>query len=412
MKKYIALILCLLMVVSCFVGCGKKEEEPVDLVVWTAYEEGTPTYDVANEMIAKFEEERGVNLEVVHYGRDLGTILGTALEAGERVDVFPLGSQQQLAANVEYTMDLTDYINGSDMLDRAYPIHMKTIMEYGGNEGRYHAIPTVSSFNSFWYNKAAFEEAGITKNPETIEEFEAACDALVAAGYAPMSLDAAYAVSTFAPLVERYCGDVTNMMYEGGFETNEGFVKACQKIIDWKAAGYYDPNAPGEWPASQNKIGLTGETVMVYTGMWLPSEVEEMTGAQLEWGCFKFPYEPEGPGTYSTTCSCTCNCINVNSENPDLAWEYIYYMSTGEVNKAITDADGYVVDDRTMEPLPTFIEGKELLETTTDVMEYSAGLHGNADIKTSVNDLVVNLYSGVYATGEEAAAAFENLVNG
>ena len=414
MKKFIALTLCLLMVVSCFVGCGKKEEEAVDLVVWTGYEEGTPTYDVVNEMIAKFEEERGVNLEVVHYGRDLATILGTALEAGERVDVFPLGSQQQLAANVEYTMDITDYITGSDMLDRAYPIHMKTIMEYGGNEGRYHAIPTVSSFNSFWYNKAAFEAAGITETPETIEEFEAVCDALVAAGYAPMALDAAYAVSTFAPLVERYCGQeaVQAMMYEGGFAENEGFVKACQKIIDWKAAGYYDANSPSEWPASQNKIGLTQENVMVFTGAWLPGEIEKMTGADLEWGCFKFPYEPTGLGTYSTTCSCTCNCINVNCENPDLAWEYLYCMCTGEVDKAITDAEGYLVNDRTMEPAPTFTEAKVMLENTTEVMDYSAGLHANADIKTSVNDVIVGLYAGNYATGEEAAAAFEALVIG
>ena len=412
MKKYIALLLCLLMVVSCFVGCGKKEDETVDLVVWTSYEEGTPTYDVANEYIAKFEEEKGVNLEVVHYGRDLGTILGTALEAGERVDVFLLGSQQQLAANVEYTMDITDYITGSDMLDRAYPIHMQTIETYGEDEGRYHAIPTISSFNSFWYNKAAFEDAGITETPETIEEFEAVCDALVAAGYAPMALDGGYALSTFAPLAERYCGQeaISDMAFNGGFAEHEGFVKACQKIIDWKAAGYYDPSSPCEWPASQNKIGLTGENVMVYTGAWLPGEIEKMTGAELEWGCFKFPYDPEGPGTYSTSVSCSCNCINVNCENPDLAWEYLYYMCTGEADKAITDTDGYLINDRTMEPAPTFVEAKALLENTTEVMDYSAGLHANADIKTSMTETVVNLYAGVYATGEEAAAAFDAVV--
>ena len=151
---------------------------------------------------------------------------------------------------------------------------------------------------------------------------------------------------------------------------------------------------------------------MVFTGAWLPGEIEKMTGADLDWGCFKFPYEPTGLGTYSTTCSCTCNCINVNCENPDLAWEYLYYMCTGEVDKAITDADGYLVNDRTMEPAPTFVEAKVLLENTTEVMDYSAGLHANADIKTSVNDVVVGLYAGNYATGEDAAAAFEALVVG
>ena len=413
MKKYIALLLCLLLIVSCFVGCGKKEEEAVDLVVWTGYEEGTPTFDVANEMIAKFEEEKGVNIEVVHYGRDLGTILGTALEAGERVDVFPLGSTIQLKANFEYTMDMTDYIVNSDVLDRAYPIHMEIIKQQSENNDEYHAIPSVSSFSSFWYNAAAFEEAGITENPETIEEFEAACDKLVAAGYAPISLDAAYAVSTFGALVERMVGEkvVGEMTKTGGFAENEKFVNACQKVIDWREKGYFDPSAPSEWPASQNKIGLTGETVMVYTGMWLPSEVEEMTGAQLEWGCFKFPYDPTNEdGTYGASVSCTCNCININSTNPDLAWEYIYYMNTGAANKALTDADVYLVDDMTMEPLPRFVDAMEIMKSTTEIVNYAGGLHDNADIKTSIGDVVVSLFSGTYATGAEAAAAFDALI--
>ena len=413
MKKYIALLLCLVMIVSCFVGCGKKEDENVDLVVWTAYEEGTPTYDVANEYIAKFEEEKGVNIEVVHYGRDLGTILGTALEAGERVDVFSLGSTIQLKANIDFTMDLTDYILNSDVLDRAYPIHMDIIRQQSASGEAYHAIPSVSSFSSFWYNKAAFEEAGITENPETIEEFEAVCQALVDAGYSPIALDAAYATSTFGALVERTVGeaDVAAMTHDGGFAANEKFVAACQKIIDWKNAGFFDPNSPSEWPSSQNKIGLTGENVMVYTGMWLPSEVEEMTGAQLEWGCFKFPYDPTNEsGTYGAAVSCTCNCVSVNSTNPDLAWEYVYYMNTGEANKALTDADVYLVDDMTMEPLPRFVDAMEIMKSTTEVVNYAGGLHDNADIKTSINDTVVNLFSGVYATGEEAAAAFDALI--
>ena len=413
MKKFIALTLCLLMVVSCFVGCGKKEEEAVDLVVWTGYEEGTPTYDVVNEMIAKFEEERGVNLEVVHYGRDLGTILGTALEAGERVDVFPLGSQQQLAANVKHTMDLTPYIESSDILDRAYPIHMKNIEDFGGFPGEYHAIPTVSSFNAFWYNKAAFEAAGITENPRTIEEFEAVCEALVEAGYNPIAQDAGYIVSIFGALCERMVGEqtVTDMVNNGGFAENENFVAACDKILDWVDRGFFDPNSPSEWPASQNKIGLTGEDVMVYCGAWVSGEIEEMTGASLEWGNFLFPIDPDfAEGTKGASVSCTCNAINVNCENPDLAWEYMYYMSTGEVNKAITDADVYLVDDMTMEPLDRFVDSKVIMENVTDDIDYSGGLIANPDIKTSVTDVIVHMFSGKFATGEDAAAAFDALL--
>lgn len=411
MKKYISLFLCVLLFVSCFVGCGKKEEK-ADLVVWTAYSEGTPTYDAAMKSIEEFEKSRGVNVEVRHYGRDLETILYTALESGERVDVFPLGSQQQLAAKVDYTMDLTDYIMASDYMDRAYPIIMDIIEEFGGDEGRYHAIPTVCSFNGFWYNKAAFDAAGITKNPETIEEFEEVCRKLVDAGYNPMAQDSGYAIQVFGTLCERKVGEanVIEMIHNGGFAENEKFVEACQTIIDWKNAGFFDPDAPSQYPASQNKIGLTGENAMVHTGMWISGEIEKMTNAQLEWGCFKFPYDPEGLGTYGTSMSCTCNAINVDCENPDLAWDYLYYMYTGESDKAITDADMYLVNDRTMEPLDRFIDAQEVMETTTETINYAGGLHDDADIKASINDLVIQLISGDFATGEEAAAAFDALV--
>ena len=434
MKKLIALLLCLLMVLG-MVACGAEETveevteettveateettearpfEGQELNVWTSYAEGTPTYDAANEQIAKFEELTGAKVNVSHYGTDLGTIINTALDAGEDIDVYPLGSTIQLKAQFDHTMDLTEYVMNSDVLDRAYPIHMEIIKQQSENNDEYHAIPTVSSFSAFWYNAAAFEKAGITENPETIEEFEAVCDALVAAGYSPIALDSAYAVSTFGALVERMVGEkvVGEMTKNGGFAENEDFVAACQKIIDWKAAGYFDPSAPGAWPASQNKIGLTEENVMVYTGMWASGEIEEMTGAQLDWGCFKFPYDPASEnGTYGAAVSCTCNVINTTCDNPDLAWEYIYFMSTGEANKAITDADVYLVDDMTQEPLDRFVDAKQIMETTTEIVNYAGGLHDNADIKTSIGEVVVNLFSGLYADGAAAAAAFDALL--
>ena len=204
----------------------------------------------------------------------------------------------------------------------------------------------------------------------------------------------------------------SDMCLNGGFSDNENFVAACEKILDWVDKGYFDPNSPGEWPSSQNKIGLTQENAMVYCGAWVSGEIEEMTGASLDWGCFLFPELPGGPGTYSSSFSCTCNCINANIDpaKTDLAWAYLYYMCTGEADKAITDAEVYVVNDRTMEPLPRFVEAQQVLEEVTETMDYAGGLHANADIKTSMNDAIIGLYTGAYANAEEAAAAFDALV--
>lgn len=427
MKKLIALVLCMLMILTCFVGCAEETEAPAtevttetaerpyegqELNVWTGYVEGTPTWEAANEYIAKFEEMTGAKVNVSHYGTDLSTMLITALGAGEEVDIFPM-SHVTLGNNQEYTLDLTERIENSDVVDRTYPVLFDIMREYSPDD-TLRGIPTQSSFQAFWYNKAAFEAAGITENPETLEEFEAVCDALVAAGYYPMALDSSYTLITFGALVERMVGEdaVNDMVMNGGFAENEDFVAACQKLIDWRAKGYFEPNAPGEWPASQNKIGLTEDVAMVYCGMWVSGEIEEMTGADLEWGSFKFPYDPNGNGTYGMTVSCSVNCINANiaPEKEDMAWDYLRYMNTGEANKAITDADVYLVDDRTMEPLPQFVDGQHIMETTTETTTYHGGLHANADIKVSIGEVVVALCSGQFATGEEAATAFDALV--
>ncbi len=415
MKRYIALLLALLLMVACFVGCGKQEEtsEP-DLVVWTAYAEGTPSYEVACEMIEKFEESRGVDLEVVHYGTDLTTVLYTALDANERIDVFPLGSTIQLNAQFDHTMDITEYVESSDIKEHSYPILLEEIKKISPNNDEYHAIPSLSSFGSYWYNKEAFEKAGITETPVTIEEFEAVCDKLVAAGYAPIALDGAYAANTFGTYCGRLVGEeaIADMVFNGGFAENERFVDLCQRIIDWRAKGYFDPNAPAEFPASQNKIGLTGEVVMVSCGLWVSGEIEEMTGAEIEWGAFPYPIDPDfEEGTRGASVSSTCNCINIECEDPDLAWDYITYMATGEANKAITDADVYLVDDMQMQPLDRFVDAQQIIANLTENINYAGRLHDNADVKTSINEVAINLFAGVYATGEEAAAAFDAVVS-
>ena len=446
MKKIIALALCLLMVfgmVACgvqteeetqnaidaaqektlsensgtgaaaLIAEGKKPYEGQTLVVWTSYELGTDVQQVADAWIARFAEVTGADIQVKHQGRDLQTLLYPALDAGEEIDVFSVGSTIQLGLQMDHGLDLTDYIANSDMADRSYPVLMKQIRDVAEDGETYYAIPTLSSMNAWWYNQDIFDAAGITEVPETIEEFEAACDAIVAAGFYPIAADTAYSTAYIGPLVGRMVGEsvVAELTHEGGFAENEDFVAACQKIIDWRAKGYFEPDAPGVWPASQNRIGLMKDTAMVYTGSWVTAEVEAACGETLNWGSFQFPVDPTSEnGTVGVSCSCTCNMIHKDCDTTDLAWDYIYFMSTGEANKAITDVNNYLVDDRTMDPLPKFEGTQDAMEEAADYVNGTGGLHDNIDIKTSVTEVCTNLLSGMYATGEEAAAAFDALL--
>ena len=396
------------------IAAGEKPYEGQTLVVWTGYEQGTDTLEVADAFIARFEELTGADVQVKHQGRDLMTLLYPALDAGEDIDVFLVGSTIQLNLQMDHALDVNSYVESSDILDRAYPIQMQIIRDTSEDKDIYYGIPTVSSVSLWWYNRDIFEAAGVTEAPATFEEFEAVCDKIVAAGYYPLALDDAYAATTFGSLLGRLVGEdvVAEMTHNGGFSENERFVAACQKIIDWRNKGYFEPNAPSVWPNSQNRIGLMKDTAMVHTGVWLPAEVEAACGEHLNWGSFSMPVDPTCADAKSgVSPSCSVNMINKNCDNADLAWDYIYFMNTGAADKAVTDADDYLTNDMTNEPLPKFEGTQQILMNETGIVNYIGGLHDNADIKTSINEVAVNLMSGKYETGLEAAQAFDAIVN-
>ena len=439
MKKFLALLLALLMAATLFVGCAKEEtgtektdteksdttdtaDEVVEgdqryagvkLIYWDGTNEGTADYDATVANIEKWEAMTGAEVEYHAYGADLNTLLPTTLEAGEPLDVYTLGSVIQASSNLQYSLDITEYVEATDMIERGYPVFWDQIRNWiEGADGRIYGVPTTPSFTSFWYNKAAFDAAGIEGTPATIEEFEDACDKLIAAGYHPIALDSAYAMSYFGVHIQAYVGEETveDLVVNGGWAENEDAVRAFQKIIDWVDAGYFDPNSPSEWPASQNMIGLDESNAMVYSGIWIPGEVEEMTGADLDWGCFLYPAVTDGKGVYGTSLSNGVMTINKNCENPDAAFDFIYFMKTGEPDQLYSDAARYIPCDSTNTPLSDFDGAMELLSSVEAPINYAGGLLANPDIKTSVTDTIIQLYSGEFADGMEAAQAFDALV--
>lgn len=431
LKKFTALLLALGMVFGCVTGCGSKEEtvdsaetqstdaaqeeaklpyEGVELVYWTTANEGTPAAEAISANVADWCEKTGAKVEVTHYGSESEEILGTALSAGEKVDVFEIASAAGLGRNASYALDLTQYVESSDIQDKSYDVFWQE-MKNAVSDGKIYGVASIPSYYAFWYNKAIFEECGITKLPKTIEEFEAVCDAIVAKGYAPMALDSAYVGTNFGPHMERFAGQdaLSEASMNGNWSGNEDIVAGLQKLIDWVNAGYFAAGAPDEYPNSQNKIGLTEDVAMCYCGTWLPGEIENLTGADLEWGSFLYPYLPDGKGSYSTALSNNCRSINANCENPDAAWDLVYYISTGECDQKYADASGNIPADPNNTPAEVFADAVDVLKNVEKSINWAGGAVDNADMKTAIIDVMTQVYAGKYADGMEAAKAFDAL---
>lgn len=424
MKKLIALLLCLLMILCCFTGCKKDEEqttetnqeqtteettetteEPVEedsfagktLTVYTDLTEEAAAYTAYMEQVAKFEEANGCTVTVNHYGEDLPVVLENVLKNGTAVDVFPVSSISDLAMKASYALDLSAYAD--QLAESAYDISLQRIKSLSADGQGILAVPTTPSVYAVWYNKASFEAAGVTQTPATVEEFEAVCDKLVAAGFQPIALDGAYAANNFAVHMERALGAATvrQLVSNGGWAANADFVAACQQLIDWKGKGYFDENAPADWPFSQ--LSLADRTVMIFADPATLDLAEEMIGTDLQWGCFPYPGQSS-----AVQADVAALCVNAESVVPELAWEFIRFMTTGEADQAVSDAAAAIPADRN-NTSETYGEMMQILAQADTACDYSNMMKGSVDL----TEVIKNVYAGTYATGEEAAAAFDAL---
>lgn len=423
MKKLIALLLCLLMVLCCFTGCKKDDvqteeqttvetdetaeaetteeaqEDPIagqTLTVYTDLTEESPAYTVYMEQVAKFEEANDCTVTVNHYGKDLALVLDNALENGSDVDVFPVESLTELGMRASYALDLSEH--AAELEETAYSICLDQVKALSGGEKIY-AVPTVPSVNAMWYNKATFEQAGIKEAPTSVKEFEAVCDKLVEAGFQPIALDSAYAASNFAVHMERALGaqTVAELVANGGWADNKKAVDACQTLIDWVGKGYFDENAPADWPFSQ--LSLADRTVMIFADTMTLDMAEEMIGTDLDWGCFAYPGDSK-----AVQADFAALCINAETAVPELAWKFVRFMTAGEADQAVSDAAGTAPADRS-NTSEVYGEMTAIVAQADELCDYTNMMKGSVEL----TDAIKNIYAGTYATGEEAAAALDAL---
>ncbi|HWS58334.1 MAG TPA: extracellular solute-binding protein, partial [Actinotalea sp.] len=165
---------------------GPDEGGDVTLT-WWHNSNSDPGKGVYEQVAADFEAANpGVTIEINAMAHeDMLTKLDAAFQTGDTPDVYMERGGGELAAHVEAGLvkDLSD-------------VAASTIETVGGSaagwqvDGQTYALPFSLGVVGFWYNKALFEQAGISEPPATIAELDAAVDALKDAGIDPISVGA------------------------------------------------------------------------------------------------------------------------------------------------------------------------------------------------------------------------------
>lgn len=135
--------------------------------------------DAMEKLLAEYKKETGVNItiETVGGGADYGAALKAKFASGDEPDIFNNGGYNEAQLWKDRMEDLSDQPWVADLSDNVKdPMTM---------DGKLYGLPMNIEGYGFLYNKALFEQAGITEMPTTLTELRAAAQKLQDAGIVP-----------------------------------------------------------------------------------------------------------------------------------------------------------------------------------------------------------------------------------
>lgn len=183
MKKITTLLLVFMLSLTALFAAGSKEADETVITWW--HSNSGVLGDAADELVENFNntigKENGIYVEAIYQGKanDVLTKVKAAAQAG---DVSALPDIAQLDSTGVTEMGTSPYIyfvedlaaaNGDDLsflLDSAYESMMYT--------GKVIGLPFNASTLLYYYNKTAFDEAGVTA-PSSFDELIAIAPSLV-----------------------------------------------------------------------------------------------------------------------------------------------------------------------------------------------------------------------------------------
>ncbi len=389
---------------------GGKIYDGVEITMWSMWNAAEIQGQIIQEAAAAFEEETGCHVNIEFRGRDISTIINTALQGGENIDIFEDDYTRIGQQYAPYCYDMDAMAQAAGYYDNSYELFNNMTKEWSG--GKLVSIPEQPNMGGIFYDNAKFEAAGITETPTTWDEFLAVCQQLVDAGFQPLALDATYSDFNFGYHLDRYIGEARTreLSLNGGWSQEPGVIAAANDIIEFVKLGYLADGAPDEFPASENKIGFEN-VAMVVCADYVTSEVNNNTGANIEWGVFPYPTIPvEDGGNGSTAAYAGTNSLAIASysENPQAAFDFIMYLTTGEFDQKRADQVPQIPADPRNNC--TSLDGAvESLMSADSSLSWTMGINANGDLRTMLKDVIIQLFEGRYATGEDFAAAMDAL---
>lgn len=401
--KNILLVLCLLAAFFLFSCSGEDNSNKKKIVYWSMWNEVEPQGQVIKDAIKDYMKKYDdVVVEVNWNGREIRKTLQPALDNNQEIDLWDEDLERTIRNWGKYALALDDYVaNPYDNTDgKPYQdVVMKSLLDLSktySEDGKIYAIPYQPFTFLIMYNKDHFDKAGITKTPETWNEFKEVCAKLKEAGFIPLTVDDAYVDILYGYQVARYKGsDWVKSLVLDGLWDDSAVLKAAKDWEEIYKLGYLSPNVAGnKFPQGQQEIA-NGEVSMYLNGTWLVNEVMPTTGPNFPWGQFAYPTVPGGVGKlYDLNYGGQSFQINKNSKYPDEVFNLIVHLTTGQWDKELAEKTYGVPMANTTDWPIQLTDAKEIFSKLGVCYPWAAGLQYNTDKAPVIASAFTKLITG------------------
>jgi multiple sugar transport system substrate-binding protein/raffinose/stachyose/melibiose transport system substrate-binding protein len=398
-----AMALPLMLVSACGGGAASSGESDEVRMLVNLTDNLTKEY--WNGLVKPFEDETGIDVQIEGpSGTNVSETFTSQLAAGTGPDVIQsIFPDDQIAPEL---LDLTgeSWVEDTPMVD-TYALDGKNLVVGVGSQAQ----------SLVFYNKTAFEEAGIGSTPQTWDEFTEALGKLAAAGYTPLQTAGQWETGLqlqqlWHPTLNTEHPQWQTAVSEGELTLGEVFEPMFVRYSEWLDEGYINKSDVGLDPTIADANFIEGKVGMYPLGSWLVASIDKAGELPFEVGVFSPPVE-EGmpyPGPQGATMA-DPYMVYAGSEQTENALKLVEYLVTDEAAiESQLKADGVF---RAGSDAQESQVGKEVQAIIDEAPALVAVGEGAGDIRLPVvglNDKFTEIVQSLY-TGTSPEDAAKNL---
>ncbi len=310
------------------------------------FNEKYPNVKVSVESITDYAGELATRMQTTEYGDVL--MIPDAVPSKEYAKYFePFGAVEDL----------------SDKYQEAY-LYSKWF------DGQVYGLAYMCTVQGIVYNKAVFEQAGITTLPKTPEDFLTALQTIKDKTKATAYYTNANAGWTLDQWEDHAYGTITgdadyknNKLPHDKEAFNEGasHYVVAKLLYDIVKGGLCEADPTTcDWESSKAKLN-NGEIASMVLGNWAVQQMKDAGDHADDVGYMPFPFTLDGK-QYATSGTDYCYAVNINSEAKDAAKAFISFM-VDESGLALSAGGISLLKS---DPLPDGLENFEGVEFVVD----------------------------------------------